>query len=284
MGINSLDTSNEIIHSETLFSALFIEAIKLNCKESFFEFYENNDFKLSSCFPYVGETYYLPKPIIKMDVDKSLSDRKLAKNLKFVPANRYNSFINGNETIDSNFPNPRVSNTVSEHVEILSGESTPYHIASTAFEKDGGLYFILSYSDVSVPALFKKLLESLQYTGIGGKRQIGFGSFTCTRNDIPEDLLRLLNCKSPEYYITLGSYYPRDLDILDDDSYYLIVSKGGYSDVSNGSPKRKKRGFVFQEGSSFRKYCTGILDNVSLNSDKVVYRYLNPVFIGVNYE
>lgn len=279
-GIAGLQSASKIIHVETLFSALFIEALKQSKEAELLKQVSEEQLKFSSCFPFVGNELFLPKPIMLIVNENVSLDRKFLKNIAYIPLSRLNSFINKDELFEGDYPTPNTKNNVSEMVSLENDGSMPYYIASTQFDGDSGLYFIVQSKVESSFDLIEGILSSLQYSGIGGKRNIGFGQFSYQGEDVPEAFKELLSLEDKSVYMNLGSYYPSDLNVLSD-ATYLITQKGGYTDYSNGAISRKKRGFVLQEGSCFNELSEGVIENVSFYESQTVYRYLNPVFIGV---
>ena len=65
-GDGNLDSSNMTFHADTLFSALFIEAVKSGeqVAQQLLENTKKGNVVLSDAFPYIGDTYYLPKPLV----------------------------------------------------------------------------------------------------------------------------------------------------------------------------------------------------------------------------
>ena len=61
-GDGNLDSSNMTFHADTLFSALFIEAVKSGeqVAQQLLENTKKGNVVLSDAFPYIGDTYYLP--------------------------------------------------------------------------------------------------------------------------------------------------------------------------------------------------------------------------------
>ena len=53
----------------------------------------------------------------------------------------------------------------------------PYLVRGLQFNKDCGLYCILAFDDDRVRSLVEGLLQSLSFSGVGGKRSVGFGKF-----------------------------------------------------------------------------------------------------------
>ena len=109
----SLEEADFICHSDTLFSALCLEYIKLNGAENldkFIELFYNGDLLISSLFPYKDKDLYIPKPSIvverdnkKDDETSSSSDRKKMKKLGFIKVadlDNYLKSIKGEQDFD----------------------------------------------------------------------------------------------------------------------------------------------------------------------------------------
>ena len=52
------------------------------------------------------------------------------------------------------------------------------------FNDGNGLYIIVGFQDEKVKNLFEELLESLSYTGVGGKKSTGLGRFEYQESEI----------------------------------------------------------------------------------------------------
>ena len=66
-GHGNLDSTDISFHADTLFSALYQEALKLNKENLFLEFVENDRLLFSDGFPYIGKEYFIPKPMLKLN-------------------------------------------------------------------------------------------------------------------------------------------------------------------------------------------------------------------------
>ena len=89
-GHGNLDSTDISFHADTLFSALYQEALKLNKENLFLEFVENDRLLFSDGFPYIGKEYFIPKPMLKIERKSSASrgdsrEKKLIKNMKYIP-------------------------------------------------------------------------------------------------------------------------------------------------------------------------------------------------------
>ncbi|MCI7223606.1 MAG: type III-A CRISPR-associated RAMP protein Csm4, partial [Fusobacterium sp.] len=112
---NSLESTSISVHSDTFYSALYSEYIKLYGDNKLFEITKNGNFLISDLFPFKekkSETnFYLPKPFVNiarkkvndLEKDEKTVDRKKVKRLNFIPASKlkeYFSFLENGE----NFP------------------------------------------------------------------------------------------------------------------------------------------------------------------------------------
>ena len=68
-GSGGLEKSGNVPGADTIFSALFIEALKHGKSDVLLKSFQEGRLKISNAFPYIKEEYYLPKPIIRLDND-----------------------------------------------------------------------------------------------------------------------------------------------------------------------------------------------------------------------
>ena len=85
IGTGNLSSTEKVIHSDTLFSAMCIEALNMGGEEElnrFVQMAKDNQLRISDAMPYIGDTMYLPKPMIRIEgTDK---DSALKKEFKKV--------------------------------------------------------------------------------------------------------------------------------------------------------------------------------------------------------
>ena len=99
-GSKNLDSTEITFHADTLFAALFQEALKMEKQKEFLNAVSEGRIVLSDAFPYIGKNYYIPKPMISVRVDDdekqgNSRQKKMFKNLKYIPVNTVEAFING---------------------------------------------------------------------------------------------------------------------------------------------------------------------------------------------
>ena len=62
-GKGNLENAELTFHADTLFSALFMEALKLGMEREFLGYVRKNELLFSDAFPYKERRYYIPKPM-----------------------------------------------------------------------------------------------------------------------------------------------------------------------------------------------------------------------------
>ena len=68
-GRGNLDSSEITFHADTLFSALFQEALKMKKQDRFLKQVSDGKIIFSDAFPYIGKNYYIPKPMIAVQTE-----------------------------------------------------------------------------------------------------------------------------------------------------------------------------------------------------------------------
>ena len=200
--------------------------------------------RISSAFPFDGNTYYLPKPlsISALDVEELLEN--LPEGERYVKGKamrkaRYLDLRNFEKALRLEpFDVPEVLpfrkvDVPRVALDRVTNDSNLYFWDEIRFGEGSGLYFLYSGDD----GLFKNyILPALRYlsdTGIGGKSTWGFGLF-----DFQVGELEISAPESP-CNVTLSNALPTKIPVLWD-----LVRKGGWS--SGG--RRPKVNFI-SEGS-----------------------------------
>ena len=243
-GRGNLDSSEITFHADTLFSALFQEALKMKKQDRFLKQVSDGKIIFSDAFPYIGKIYYIPKPMITVQTEDESKQgdsrqKKKFKNLKYIP------------------------------VSTLTGT---------------GLYVLAGYENESDRELLDELFESLQYTGIGGKKSSGLGRFVYKVCKVPEDMMGYLRKKS-EKNILLSTALPEDeeLEQVMKDSSYFLIKRSGFVDSSEYALQqmRKRDLYVFSSGSCFAHTFRGRIIEERNGGKHPVFRYAKAFFMGV---
>ena len=164
-------------------------------------------------------------------------------------------------------------------------ESEPYRVNAFYFSEGNGLYLILAYQELEAVELFKKLLDSLSYSGLGGKRSAGLGRFEYMEHEMPDELKEKLQKKADKYML-LSVALPEDQEmekILENASYSVLKRSGFVSSETYAEQQRRKRDlYVFDAGSCFEKTFEGRLIEEREGGRHSVFRYEKALFLGVD--
>ena len=291
-GNGTLDSAEMCFSADTLFSALFIEALGMGngVSENFRGRVLDDKILFSDALPYSGDTLYLPKPVrpIKKDSEKNeRSAKKKFKNLNYIPLEEFSDYMKGDFDIDS-YNAPEFGKTVVRTQVSIRGEeqSVPYRTGIFSFNEDCGLYIIVAYENEDDANMVDEMIDRLSYSGVGGKRYSGMGKFDYVAEDIPNELENRINAESEEY-MQLSIGYPDD-DELDEalkEASYMLCKRSGFvaSLEYADQAMRKTDSFLFTSGSCFRKRYRGTILEVSGGKGgHPVYRYAKPLFLGVD--
>lgn len=297
-----LDSSSATFMADTLFSALYIESLKFDDNPKLLDYVNKGELCFSDAFPFRENrgdtTYYLPKPMkfINRQDEKigDSSEKKLVKKIKYLPSGQIDNFLKGNaelkELAKQDFYIFHESAKVCRRMGIEldtqeSSEPEPYRVGLCIFKDNCGLYVIVGYKDKSIFDFTKAIFESLQFSGIGGKRTSGYGKFSLVVDENCNEIKKLLT-RDSSTYMTISISLPKndELSLVIDDASYSLIKRSGFVQSSNYAEeaRRKFNKFLFASGSCFTKKFKGEVLNVS-SAEKFhpVYRYAIPMFIGV---
>lgn len=298
---SSLEESDFICHSDTFFSALCLEYIKLNGAETiddFIDFFNNGKLLISSLLPYKNNDLYIPKPSIVIErsdtknenkEENSSSDRKKMKKLNYIKVSDIDIYLNYIKGIgDFNFDydyNNFAKYSLNQKVGLRDEENRLYSLGTYSFYKNNGLYFALSFSDNETLKEFEKVLKSLSYSGIGGKRTHGLGNFEYNESDFSAFENKLFKDSKYKMLLSLFSPTENEMESIDfNNSFYSLIKRNGfiYSNNYSGNLSKRKSLSMFKEGSCFTNNINGNIKDVSQNGNHQVYRYGKAFYIGID--
>lgn len=292
-GTGRLSSAAYTCDAATLFSALYLEAMNLGMEGELLAAAQSGELTLSDGFPYSGEALYLPKPMMRLEpIDESegRSDsrmKKAGKKLKYISRDKYRSFLSGE--LDAIEELKRLNSIGSSALQTkvnLARESKddaePYHIGGFSFAKDAGMYFFVRGGFDLQP-----LLESLQYSGLGGKRSSGYGRFSYEITD--GDFLGGLtgNGSGAKGFVLLSCATPTQEELTDElleGARYALVRKSGFvqSVTHHASPQKKRDLYLFNSGSMFLyPFCGDVFDVNATPDSHPVYRYARALWAEV---
>ncbi len=291
-GDHNLVDGDYALHADTLFSAMYIEAMKFGNRyaEQLYQSVINDELIFSDAFPYIAGQYYLPKPMKHIEREEAPSSvlRKKYKKLKYIPFEEFNSYLTGRmdiEKVTEKFHLGDSQMRVLAHVEGQK-ETVPYRVKTYHFAADAGLYIIVGYKTDEVNELVEMLLDSISYTGIGGRKSSGLGKYTLYTGKLPESITsRIENPQNCYMLLSVALPQEEELEQSLEGAEYLLTKRSGFvsSEEYNANKGflRKKDLYVFTAGSCFESPFKGGIYDVSEPDKHPVYRYAKPMFMGV---
>ncbi len=262
------EETGEMIHSDTLFSAMmslwnhfYDDEIPAICRTP--------PFLISSAFPFKGETYFFPRPMVKIIMEGE-DDPKIGKKLKkvkFISKRVFESLLNGNKVDfkesdifqNGSFWSDKAESKDSRVFSVLeiprvrvdreTSASDIFYFSEVIFEKDSGLFFLARFREKEIQPKFEAILRLLGDEGIGGDKRVGKGLFSM-END---KNFKISFPQKSDAFITLSLYYPTETEfgeILDNASYNL-VSRRGWLHSPGAMSLRRREVKMFTEGSVF---------------------------------
>lgn len=289
-GSRKLESANMSLPADSLFSALCIEAKSLygvDGIKKLYAFSAEQGLIFSDLFPYCGDEYYLPKPMLKVESELSGSSvlKKKYKNTKYVSASLYSDYIRGTLEKEPDFAEEYIYTKIERNRD-LTENTVPYFVDSYSFNKNCGLYFIIGYSSEEQLDFVDGIMHALSYDGIGGRISSGFGKFTSQAFALPDSIAALVEkAESSEYLITVSTCLPKD-DELEEamrNARYTLQKRSGFiasGDYADENVKKRDL-YTFAAGSVFKNAFSGDIYDVSCGGRHPVYRYAIPFFIGI---
>lgn len=283
------EESAVILHSDTLFSSIFqVWFCLYGCGPP--------DLLLSSAFPYVGEEYYFPCPLLPvppLPFRYVMQYREESRQPHFVSLRYFSCWIKGEA-----FDYGRMVEDTRELYEALMLSTRPctaldrltfspvlYFVGETRFDrlKDAGLFFLVDVAPGDW-ARFQAAMKLLGDEGIGGRRSQGYGVFE------PKFLgeIDLGEPDLPEGFLSLSLVYPDTPEEVRDNliSYRLVERAGWLEDGAGNRNFRHLRVRMFAEGSVFKRPVRGKLVDVTPRGFELhpVYRNGRALGVGVKLE
>ena len=252
-GNGLLNDSINTVKADTLFSALYLEALNIGKNDELYKMANDSRLFISDAMPYIkNDIFLVPKPMIQVKTDKKQDKdqiennsviKKRVKNIKFLPITNLDDFLNGDiekiedDSLKTGYFEGMTKARVRSHDENgIPIDTLPYHVGVYNFDENAGLYIITAYEDEEVIKLIEELLTSLSHTGIGGKRTSGLGKFDLEIRDLPSDFANKLFTKKHisdkifKKYMSLSTSLPKDDELEEalENSSYLMEKRSGF--------------------------------------------------------
>lgn len=279
-GEGSLEESALTFTADRLFSALVLEAIQLGKYSEFLALAETDDFILTDAFPYQF-TPFLPKPIgyptiDKLDQTRSVleirKEAKRNKKLAYIELEVFEDYLNGESLEDYSYAVHDYLTKTRPHEE-----GALYQVGTMRFEEGVSLY-VLAWQ----APLLDEIWMSLQYSGLGGKRTSGYGSFRLEIEELPEVFERRLTRHSDKSVMLLTASLPieEDLEQAMAGGHYLLKRFGGFAfSQTQKENVRKQDLYKFKAGSTFQQTFRGAIYDVRpTDFPHPVHQFAKPLF------
>ena len=252
--------------------------------------------------------FYLTKPFISVPREeekneKEVVDRKKMKATNFIPADKlgqYFSFLKTGKNfpeIDDDFGKKELY--TKNKVSLKNEDTKLYNIEVFKFNEKSGLYFIVKLpEDNEWQEIFENILESLSLTGIGGKRNSGFGQFISEDpmffdgedfDAIESESDAYINkalYSDEEKYLSLSSYSPKIEEIekiKESENYYQLIKRSGFvnSSLYSEQSEKRKQVYMLSSGSVLSFKPEGKILDLNLHGKHSIYRMGKPIVLGV---
>ena len=286
-GHGNLDSTDISFHADTLFSALFIEAVKSGeqVAQQLLENTKKGNVVLSDAFPYIGDTYYLPKPLVCIQRNEDVGNsvlKKKAKKLNYVPVDKMEEYLQGE--LDIKKEGDKFASLGSGQVKVsvaIKGleDTEPYYVGTYSYAEDNGLYFFAGLEE-ELEDVFLDLLDMLSFSGIGGKRSSGYGRFEVMKM-VPVPKERFATTSSDKGYMLLSTSLPKAEEMARalENAEYLVEKRSGFVQSQSVLAARKKsEQYFLKAGSRFMHPFEGDIYEVSVGGEHPVYRYGKAMF------
>ena len=287
-GQTNLDECNMTFHADTLFSALYIEAVKCGKKvaDQLLQAARKGTFLISDAFPYIREKCFLPKPMLYIERNEDIGNsvlKKTAKKLGYISLENLEEYIKGDMDIkkeNNKFAEFGYSQ-VKTSAAIRGREKTePYHVGIYTYGEGNGLFFFAGMEE-ELEDTFWDVLDMLSFSGIGGKRSSGLGRFYVEKM-IPVDSEHFEKTDAINGYLLLSTALPREEEMEStlEGAEYLLEKRSGFIQSPSFDEQQRKKcdQYFFKAGSHFTKRFSGDIYQVAVGGKHPVYRYGKPLF------
>jgi len=270
-GKSGLDTSFEVLHSDTLKSALFVCALELDLIQAIEAKQFFQGFTISSAFPFINSELFFPKlEWMPSSFTQNTSLRKVIKKIKYFGKSAFEELLKGELVLAENLikekyfytqfsvkhNQPFKSETVQRVVVNRTSEqdNDTFYTERLFFSEDCGLFFIIDFKDDKFRNIIQSALSILGENGVGSDTSVGNGHFEFNGFE----KIAFEYAQNANMQVALSLYAPKAGEVNEkefiNNSAYSLIKRGGYiaspEDFDN-STLRKKSVIMFNEGSVF---------------------------------
>lgn len=304
-GNEAYEVSAAELQSDTISAALAALKASKGETDNLRDFLDS--FTVSSAFPFIGDSYFLPRPQGLLDISvrgKQIHEyRKKLKKVKYVDFSIWSAIINGDhidvddgqlqgdfilKSASADFSKPYTTQ-VNQRVSVsrCGEDAEPFFFEWKFFQKDSGLFCLLSAQEKDMPELLS-LFQALGETGVGTDKNVGGGKF-----DVETASIDIPDVQNADATMLLSSYIPTsdELPKLNlNQSIYSLSRRGGFM-AGSTEPELmhllKKEIYMFGCASVFRPSETIKGTTVDLRPDwnspnmHPVYRSGRPITVPI---
>lgn len=289
----SPDETQMTIYTDTLFSALYTEALRMRRADILLQAVQSGHLIFSDALPYSQDDLYLPRPILHAPLRARRIDPSQAKalrSLEYLPLSRFADYVQegAGGRVDVSALKTEFGAADIRIRAAIRGlpEPLPYQVAVFRFRAGFGLYVLAFHMNEDTGRMFAELLTSLGYSGIGGLRSSGSGRFTVQAAAAPPALTVLLEAKEAPWQMLLGAALPADdeLEAAVSGGWYTLARRAGYvaSPDHAATPLKKRTSYALRAGSCLKRRFSGSIVDVSPAGQHPVWRCGKSLFVGVN--
>lgn len=288
--LNTYESSEHILHSDTLQASLFVCALQLYDEATALDFQEK--VVVSSAFPFISDEFWLPRPL-HLRFDDNPDIRKELKKVRYLKKVHFEQVLCGENLDNTDLLDekgyaiqPQIwEANVTQRVLIdrVNASSTPFYLEKlypVNRHDDRGL-FVLLKNDGFDESKLKSLFRLLGDNGIGLQRSLGNGTFDIENLEIEN--FPIVQPESGSAWINLSLYRPKDEvevgKIQLAHSHYLLLKRGGWLSSPYDTRHmrlRKKAILMFLEGSVL--VCDGGEPKGKIEEIQPNWKGLHPVF------
>lgn len=289
--------------SDVLFGALCCEFADDKKVADFFDTVRRGKILFSDLLPYNGEKFFIPKPILLIDSDKTsarldpgemrrrATERKKQKKIEFIRASRLTKYFSA---LKNNLPFSEENNfgetILLQKVSCREEKPLPYFVGTFSFNEGSGFYLIALFDDEETAEFFEGILQSLGLSGIGGKKSSGLGKFslsevialdTATKDDLCA-LNRMLTDENSAWQMNLSSLIPTADEIPTlKNSFFKLKRRGGFVSSNGTSECKKNNVCVVAAGSCFRRRLVGDIVSLGNVDGHEIFRLGRSIYAGL---
>jgi CRISPR-associated protein Csm4 len=281
------DSSLDVLHSDTIKSAIFVAALELYgieiTKNQIATAIENKNafldsFVISSAFPYYKESYFFPKSIttkVSIEGNDEMKNRKKEKKIKWLDQTYFSKSLQGKlekvsekavsgaylSDIFEKDQNPEIiKSEVMQRVTIPrdGSDAKPFYMDRLFFGENAGMFFLIDFHNETYKQQVLNALTLLGENGFGTDRNVGNGNFSYEQATVeltlPESTKATMQMNLSLYCPEEKTEFPKIISKEDTKTAYSLVKRGGWlanPQEDKHRSLRKKSIYMFAEGSVF---------------------------------